>query len=241
MTVETYGEHAENAAWALNELIRTDDLPVDEAALDQLLHCRDAVVNALRQRLYDLGQQGDYPPADHLPAKPPRPKLAGLDKQLATLVDNIAFALPTLPLDEQRSHLDTIAGAAKDGTTELWRAAAIETLSASHALSTAADQPWVSDPGAGWWVMRDLAVALEAVLVLDARLEEVGLLNEHQRPEYLMGLEEKRMVLSQAVRVATWHATTASPDEATPRLIRNSATYSHGPIICAHSDRCLSR
>ena len=66
--------------------------------------------------------------------------------------------------------------------------------------------------------MRDVAVALEAVLVLDYRLEEVGLLNDHQRPEYAMGLDEKRMVLSQTARVATWHATSASPEEATPRL-----------------------
>ena len=90
--------------------------------------------------------------------------------------------------------------------------------SASHALSAAEDQPWRTDAGACWWVMRDVAVALEAVLVLDSRLDEVGLLNDHQRPEYAMGLDEKRMVLSQTARVATWHATSASPEDATPRL-----------------------
>lgn len=218
MTVTTYGEHAEKAAHALNALIRDDVIPADEQAVDQLLHCRETVVDALRQRLYDIGQDSWYPPPDHLPARTPKPVLAGLDEKLASLVDNIAFALPTLPFDERRPHADYLAPASDDLTVEAWREAAIELLSASHALSAAEEQPWRNDPGAGWWVMRDVAVALEAVLVLDSRLEEVGLLAEHQRPEYAMGPDEKRMVLSQTARVATWHATSAIPEEATPRL-----------------------
>lgn len=230
MTVRTYGEHAENAAQALNALIRDDVIPADEYAVDQLLHCREALVDALRQRLYDVGQDSWYPPPDHLPARTPKPVLAGLDEKLASLVDNIAFALPTLPLDERRAHTDYLTPASEDPTVESWRAAAIELLSASHALSAAEDQPWRSDPGAGWWVMRDVAVALEAVLVLDSRLDEVGLLNDHQRPEYAMGLDEKRMVLSQTARVATWHATSAGPEEATPRLQQRAPTTVVEPI-----------
>ncbi len=218
MTVSTYGEHAENAAQAFNALIRDDVIPANEKAVDQLLHCREAVVDALRQRLYDVGQDSGYPPPDHLPASTPTPMLAALDEKLASLVDNIAFALPTLTLDERRPHADYLTPASEDPTVASWRTAAIELLSASHALSAAEEQPWHTDPGAGWWVMRDVAVALEAVLVLDARLDEVGLLAEHQRPEFAMGLDEKRMVLSQTARVATWHATSASPEEATPRL-----------------------
>ncbi|MCX6398400.1 MAG: hypothetical protein NTX33_00520 [Propionibacteriales bacterium] len=218
MTVTTYGEHAENAARALNVLIRHDLIPVDEDAVDQLLHCREAVVDALRQRLYDVGQDDWFPPPDHLPARKPKLVLTGLDEKLASLVDNIAFALPKLALDERRSSADYLTRASGDPAVESWRAAAIELLSASHALSAAEEQPWRSDPGAGWWVMRDVAVALEAVLVLDSRLEEIGLLAEHQRPAYAMGLDEKRMVLSQAARVATWNATSAIAEEATPRV-----------------------
>ena len=230
MTVTTYGEHAENAAQALNVLICDDVIPADEHAVDQLLHCRETVVDALRQRLYDLGQDSWYPPPDHLPAITPKPSLAGLDAKLASLVDNIAFALPTLPLDEHRSPADYLTPASDDPTVEAWRAAAIELLSASHALSAAEEQPWRTDPGAGWWVMRDAAVALEAVLVLDSRLEEVGLLAEHQRPDNTMGLDEKRMVLSQTARVATWHATSASPEEATPRLQQRSRSTVVQPV-----------
>lgn len=218
MTVATYGEHAENAAQALNGLISADMIPTDKHAVDRLLHCRRTVVDALRQRLYDLGQDSWSPPPQYLPARTTKPSLAGLDAKLATLVDRIAFALPTLPLDEHRSTSDYLTPASDDPTVEAWRAAAIELLSASHALSAAEEQPWRTDPGSGWWVMRDAAVALEAVLVLDARLEEVGLLAEHQRPDHAMGLDEKRLVLSQAARVATWHATSANPEEATPRL-----------------------
>lgn len=230
MTVTTYGDHAENAAHALNALIRDDVIPADEYAVDQLLHCREAVVDALRQRLYDIGQDSWYPPPDHLPARTPTPALAGLDEKLASLVDNIAFALPTLMLDERRAHTEYLTPASDDPTVESWRSAAVELLSASHALSAAAEQPWRIDPGAGWWVMRDVAVALEAVLVLDSRLEEVGLLAEHQRPDFKMGLDEKRMVLSQTARVATWHATSASPEEATPRLRQTAPSTVVEPV-----------
>ena len=218
MTVTTYGEHAENAARALSGLIVDDVIPADEHAVDQLLHCRETVVAALHQRLYDLGQDSWYPPLDRLPASAPKPNLVGLDAKVAALVGRIAFALPTLPLDERRCSSDFLSPTSDDATVEGWRAAAIESLSASHALSAAAEQPWRTDPSAGWWVMRDIAVTIEAVLVLDSRLEEVGLLANHQRPDNTMGLDEKRLVLSQAARVATWHATSAVPEEATPRL-----------------------
>jgi len=218
MRISTYGEHAENAARALNGLIRDDLIPADEGAVDQLLHCREAVVDALRQRLYDLGQDDWYPPPDHLPARTPKPTLAGLDEKLAGLVDNIAFALPSLRLDERRPPTELLTATSDDPTVEAWRVAGTELLTASHALSTAGEQPWRTDSAAGWWVLRDVAVAVEAVLVLDERLEEVGLLANHEHPEYAMGLAEKRMVLSQAARVAAWHATSAIADEATPRL-----------------------
>ena len=118
MTVSTYAEHAEHAAQALNALIRDDVIPADEHAVDQLLHCREAVVDALRQRLYDVGQDSWYPPPDHLPARTPKPMLAGLDEKRASLVDNIAFALPTLTLDERRPHADYLTPASEDPTVE---------------------------------------------------------------------------------------------------------------------------
>lgn len=218
MSITTYGEHAENAAAALNHLVRTEEIPADPAAVEQLLHCREAVIDALRQRLFDLGQDTWYPPPDHLPARTPKPDLTGLDEKLASLVDNIAFALPSLPIDERLSPADYLGPPSADTTVESWRTAATELLSASHALAAAEEQPWRTEAGSAWWVMRDVAVALEAVLVLDARLDEVGLLSAHQRPRHVMGLEAQRMVLSQTARAAAWYATNDRPDEATPRV-----------------------
>jgi hypothetical protein len=64
--------------------------------------------------------------------------------------------------------------------------------------------------------MRDVAVVTEAFLVLDSRLDEVGLLNDHHRSQAAHDLQEQRLIASQCARVATWHATNASPDLAAP-------------------------
>ena len=66
------------------------------------------------------------------------------------------------------------------------------------------------------YVMRDIAVVTEAFLVLDSRLDEVGLLNDHHRSQAAHDLQEQRLIASQCARVATWHATNASPDLAAP-------------------------
>ncbi|UUW92471.1 hypothetical protein [Pimelobacter simplex] len=226
MTVETYGEHAENAAWALNRLLCDDSIPAETAAVDQLLPCRQAVVDALRQRLYGVGLNTAYP-ARNLPAPAPGLNLEGIDNKLATLLHNIASSMPTLPNDERLSPLEVLGTASTDPVVETWREAATELLAATHALDSADDKSWVRDHGAGWYVLRDAAVAIEAVLVLDDRLAEVGLFNGHQQPAYPMGLEEKRLITSQAARVATWYATSDAPDLATPRTPRAAANVMH--------------
>jgi len=226
VAVQTYGEHAENAARALNRLLRHDTIPVDPAAVAQLLHCREAVVDALRQRLYDVGLDTWYRAA-LLPPPMPGLNLADIDNKLATLLDNIAFSVPKLPLDERLPPLEALGKPSPDPVVEAWREAASQLLAATHALDAAGDQPWLRDHGAGWYVVRDVAVALEAVLVLDARLAEVGLLNEHDRPAYSMGLEEKRLIASQAARVATWYATNDVADLATPRPLGVASTVLH--------------
>lgn len=233
MTVTTYGDHAENAARALNALIRDDMIPSDEHAVDQLLRCRAAVVDALRQRLYDLGQDTWYPPGP--PARAPEPVLTGPRENLATLVGYIAFTLPTLPQQSNCSPLDVLGAPSSDPTVAAWREAAIELLSGSHALSAATDQPWRHEAGTAWWVMRDLAVALEAVVVLDTRLAELGLLAGHDRPPATMGLDETRMVLSQVARGANWYATSSLPDEAAPRSRQPEDSRVSQPIVLVSS------
>lgn len=67
MTVSTYGEHAEKAAEALDLLVRGDVIPAEENAVRQLLHCREAVTDALRERLLHLGQDRSSSAAGTLP------------------------------------------------------------------------------------------------------------------------------------------------------------------------------
>ena len=126
MTVSTYRVHAENTAQTLNNLIRNDVIPADDAAVDQLLHSNEEVVDALRHQGCDVGEVSCYRPPDHLSTRTPKATLAGLDEKLTTLVDNIAFAPRTLPLDERRSPADFLAPAPTDPTVKAWRAAAIE-------------------------------------------------------------------------------------------------------------------
>jgi len=226
VSVETYGEHAENAARALNQLVRTDMIPTDPTAVDQLLHCREAVVDAVRQRLYDIGLNTWHPGPELLPTRASL-DLVGVDDKLAGLLDNIAFALPSLPVEERLAPTDVLGTISPDPVVETWREAALELLAATHALDMAKDKPWLRDPGAGWYLLGDLAVAIEAVLVLDSRLDEVGLLTGHDRPEVTLGLEEKRLIASQTARAATWFATSDAVDLATPRTLAIASNVLH--------------
>jgi hypothetical protein len=156
MTVETYAEHAENGAWALNRLLGEDSIPAETAAVDQLLHYREAVIDALRQRLYGVGLNTWYP-ARNLPAPAPGLNLEGIDNKLATLLHNIALSMPNLPIDERPSPLEALGTACTDPVVETWREAAIELLAATHALDSAEDKPWLRDHGAGWHLTRQVA------------------------------------------------------------------------------------
>jgi hypothetical protein len=243
---ETYGEHQEAASAALNRLLVDDAPPTDPVDVAQLLHCREVVVDALRQRLYALGFNTHYSPTT-VPEPPRRVPLRDLEKNLATLVDRMAFEVPTLRLEEGRRPVsEVLTRVSPDPTVELWRHAAIELLAGSHALDAAVERPWLRDEGAGWYLMRDVAVAMEAVLVLDSRLDEVGLLQEHQRPEAALGLGEQRMIASQCARVATWYATSDTPDRATPdvpgpREVAGPVLTVSGPAELADAQRRLAR
>lgn len=80
--------------------------------VDQLLHCREAVSDALRQRLYALGLNTLYP-ATVVPARLSEVSLNGLDNKLATMLDRIAFEVPTLPLDERQPPGDVLGTPAR--------------------------------------------------------------------------------------------------------------------------------
>ena len=49
-------------------------------------------------------------------------------------------------------------------------------MQGTHALATAVSRPWLEEPGPAWSVVADCSAVLEALVVLDERLAEVGLL-----------------------------------------------------------------
>lgn len=235
----TYGHHQEAAAAGLHQLVITDRLPVDAGDVDQLLQCRDIVVSTLRQRLDQLTGF----PARHDPPVPgdpgvvsPRPlpvavKPATLHQvafEPATHLDTVTANLPRLPAERRLSPLEVLNTPSADPTVELWRQTASDLVAAGHALDVATDKPWITDPGAGWYLLGDTAAATEAVLVLDYRLHEVGLLNDHHSPvrptssgaaaSAELEVEGHRILAASCSRMSAWYATTDSPDLAVPAL-----------------------
>jgi hypothetical protein len=211
VSTQTYGEHQEAAAALLNRLLTSGHLPVDPGQVEHLLQCRESVLSALVQRLYGLGRS-TVRRSNAVPTDADKLPLSQIERYLPSLLDRIALEVPTLRAAERRSPADVLGHASDDPTVELWRQAAIELLAGTHALDTADERPWLIDASGGWHVMRDIAVTLEALLVLDSRLDEVGVLSEHQRRAPTHQLEERRMLAALCARLATWHATSDSPD-----------------------------
>ncbi|MDT9594874.1 hypothetical protein RDV89_17430 [Nocardioides zeae] len=219
----TYGELQESAATMLRLLIASDDLPVIADDVDQMLQCRDAVIDALRQQLRTVGLNNHYPAHNH-PGRLSVVALTEANERLPTLLDQMAFELPTLPPGSYDGSVDALGTPSAHPTVEMWRESATSLLAAAHALDSAQQRTWLRDDAAGWWLVRDSATTLEAVLVLDERLAEVGLLNAHEAPHlsngtaahHAIGLTERRMLASQCARVASWYGTSDLPDRAVP-------------------------
>lgn len=204
----TYGEHAELAAAALTRLTGPAQLPTDPADIEQLLRCRDAVIDSVRQRLFDLGviTNVDFSPALLAPWTPFKEERIPI--QLAV----IAACLPRMQEAERTPPSEALGRRSTDPTVDLWRTAAIESLAASAALSSTVHSWTGDDPSGRWLVLRDAAALLEALSLLDLELREVGLLNEHDAPGPMPPIEDVRAVLAQAARVAGWRATSDDVD-----------------------------
>lgn len=204
----TYGEHAELTAAALTRLTGAAQLPTDLDDIEQLLRCRDAVIDSVRQRLYDLGviTNVDLSPSQLAPWSPFKEERIPI--QLAT----IATCLPRMQEADRPPPSEALARRSMNLTVDLWRTAAIESLAASAALSSTV-QSWTGDdPSGRWLVLRDAAGLLEAVSLLDLELREVGLLNQHDAPGPMPPIEDVRAVLAHAARVAGWRVASDDVD-----------------------------
>jgi hypothetical protein len=209
----TYGDHAEIAASAMTRLIADQSLPSNPDDVDLMLRFRDMVVDSYRQRLFDLGA---LPRVDRA--------VEGIkgwapfrDEQIPLELSAIASALPRLQDVDGPAPTDVTARRSNSLTVELWRTVAVESLAASNALSAHASQLTTREPETRWLVLRDLAVGLETMTLLDDQMREVGLLNQHDAPRPMGSVEDTRAVLAHAARVANWRATSDAADHMTAR------------------------
>jgi len=206
-------------------------LPEEPGDVDLMLRFRDVLVDSFRQRLHDLGC---LPSVDQ-PPSPIRAAMAYPDYLIPGTLAAVSSALPRMQETDRPPPSEVFAVPRSSLCTDLWRTAALESLAASNALS--ADPAAWASTAARWLVVRDLAVGLEAVVLLDDVLREVGLLNQHDAPSAPGQVAETRAVLSQAARVASWRATTYAADDLAPRSrpeIMNEVRE-HGPVRLVRS------
>lgn len=218
----SYGAHQEAAAARLVLLLRDSPEPQEvrgPGGVAQLVGCRRAVIDALRDRLEHLGSN-----RAHAPALSPEKTLgiAAMVSQPARALDQVASRLPRASGTGALAPIDALAVPSRDPEVELWRGAAVELTAGTHSLSTATTQPWLEDPGAAWHLLGDTARALEAVVVLDVALGRTGVLADDERLSAASqsrrdwSRAEQRMVTSQVARAAGWYASSTGPDLATP-------------------------
>lgn len=213
---------------ALTMLIADSSLPVGYADVDLLLRYRDAVVDSFRQRLFDFGALASVDLAVELTGS----RMPYDDDLIPTKLAEVASTLPRRQDVDGPAPTDTFERQSTNISVDRWRQAAIESLAASNALS--ADLPaWTQQKsGAHWLVMADLAVGLEALTLLDDRLREVGLLNEHDVLRQAEDVEESRAVLAHAARVSAWRSSTDAANHLAPSTRTDPASdlMDHGPV-----------
>ena len=238
----SYGAHQEAAADCLNRLLSEATVPTDAGEVEQLVACRGAVIDALRDRLDHLGSDRRRAPTPGAAAG--SLELAAIASRPMRVLDRAAHHLPrrVLPEESRTGSTDDGASELADGplddglsmspveamgtpsrnpSVELWRGAAVELNAGTHALVTAPERPWLADPAGGWQLLGDAAACVEAVAVLDVALAEHGALAGHEPPSPSLGkgawsLAGLRMATSQVGRVAGWYSSPTTTDLARP-------------------------
>jgi hypothetical protein len=216
----TYATHQEAASRALRRMLSADPSDLDGDG-DVVLQCREHVIAALTERLNHLGgvtsESGPKVVRIDSLGRQPLVHLAGL---LAAL-DRTGPG-PTAPSDL----LPGPSAEHAHSPTDLWRCVARELMLGNHELTAAAKQPWTHKPEAGWYVLADTASSIEALVVLDHKLGEVGLLPVAPSDRVLA----RRLVAGDVARMAGWFGTDDSADLAT-QSINASLGLGGGPRV----------
>ncbi|MGB3764525.1 MAG: hypothetical protein WA966_15025 [Ornithinimicrobium sp.] len=261
----SYGGHQEAATALLSQLLGHTNSAEAGGAVGmraagstdcaQLVACREAAIDALHERLVHLGLN-----LHHAPQRGVDLTIAALGSQPGRILERALHHLPRSPTsvaDQNRmpadppgpgnagqagvagvvlSPVEALGTASNHRVVELWRRVAVELTAGTHALASAATQPWLVDPGGAWHVLGDAATCVEAVAVLDVDLSRRGLLVDHRLEAppaggKLWSLAELRMATSQVARTAGWHATSAEVDLATAASTSRPAPSGEGQVV----------
>jgi hypothetical protein len=246
----SWGRHQEEAARALSQLILTGTTDAARAFgrrgrlpgglvwtpehVDQLLWCREAILDAAGDQLYQLN--GGRPISALVPGTP------------TATVAHLLWRRPRLDRSEATaSPAEMLATPSPNPTVELWRHAAVELTAGAHALAGAELRPWTSSPEAAWWLLGETAMLTESVLVLDAYLQRPGMLGEvdiaqsltldttttakspTRRMRGTALIEEQRIALVTVAAQARLYGTDPAAERATAR--KGSAFNAPGPSV----------
>jgi hypothetical protein len=203
----SYGQHQEQVARTLHELICHPQPAGDEETAGVVVACRDQAIKALRERLTYLAggnEQTDERPAVTLGSLTTRPV-----RHLMQVLDTLPQ--PAVPDVAPSRLLPGPDAAAADATTDRWRCLARNLLLGTAELTRADHQPWLSAPEAGWHLAGDAASTIEALLVLDNTLAAAG----HLDPGHERTRLTHRLVAEHVTRLAGWFGNDHGPDSAT--------------------------
>lgn len=206
-----YADHQETAAEHLRSLISSEALP-SPTDVDLVLNCRNLLWGSVAERMRALGQPTRLDPTlTNLPLH-----VSSLHQNSPILLGQVVASRPLLPLEERARPSDVLGTQSRETATQHWAAAASSVMAGTHTLENAEDKPWVTEPGAGWYVLGDTAQTVEALLVLDQDLEEVGLLNTLPPSTSPLELDESRLIARHCAESSTWYATNSIADLAYP-------------------------
>lgn len=194
----SYAYHQEEVARALHDLLR-DRSAATRPDTTLVLLCRDQALKAIRDRLTYIA--GD---SEHATDRPIVTVASLAQRPVQHLAQVIhAVPLPAVPALPPSLLLPGPIAAAGTTSVDRWRCIARNLLLGTAELARADHQPWTHQPEAGWHLVGDLAVTLEAVLVLDEDLVAKGILAHRTEQRRIA----QRLVAGHAARLARWFGT----------------------------------
>lgn len=206
--MSTYADHQEDAAQGLRQLIARDILPTTEDSIRSVLGCREAVLDAISDRLGHLG----LAPPRHRPTIGVPGTVEQLPDNAAQLLPEVLRGAPRLRPEDRPRPSTALNPTSGDPAADQWAAVGADLMAANKVLENSAERPWRADPGAAWYAVGDLADTIEAITVLDDRLDETGILAGLVDTGDRIPTETARVITAECARYARWYGTNPAAD-----------------------------